>query len=100
AALGKMLDRITAIAQDALVPVDVADGAPARGRIEESRIVRHEPGIVGRRLDLSQVDRANRAVLDGDLVLFGGAVVDDGKGVLGHARHPGNWLAKDNKRRR
>ena len=60
--LGELLDRIAAIAQDALVAVDERDRALARRRVHERGIVRHQPELFGRRLDLSKVHRARRRV--------------------------------------
>ena len=83
ALLGQLLDRIAAVEQDALVAVDVGDAAPARGGVLERRVVRHQPEVVGAGLDLPQVHRADRAVLDRQLVLLAGAVVGDRERV-GH----------------
>src|SRR5207244_13114821 len=66
ALVGELLDRIAAIPQDTLVTVDVADRAATRRRVEKPRIVRHQADVVGRRLDLPQVDGADGTVLDGD----------------------------------
>src|SRR5439155_593196 len=81
---------------DPLVAVDVADRAAAGGGVQEPRVVCREPGIVVGELDLAQVDRADRAILDGELVRVAGSVVGDGQGALRHANRPGKWLAKDN----
>src|SRR5439155_8709555 len=97
APLGQLFDRIAAVAQDPLVAVDVADGAAARRGVQKPRVVRRQPRIVVRHLDLAQVDRSDRAVLDGELVLLAGSVVGDGQGALRHANRPGKWLGKDNK---
>ena len=69
AVLGELLDRIAAIEQDALVAVDVGDGAPAVRGVQERRVVRHQAEVVGRDLDLAEVHGANRAVGDRDFVL-------------------------------
>src|SRR5439155_23737679 len=98
APLRELLDRVAAVAQDPLFAVDEADGAPARGRVDVARVVGHQSRVaaVCRDLDLAQVDCANRAVLDRDLVLPAGAVVDDRERIFGHAVLPGSLLAKDN----
>ena len=62
---GQLLDRIAAIEQDALVAVDVGDRAAAVRGVHERRVVRHQPEVVGRRLDLPEVHRADGAVLIG-----------------------------------
>ena len=50
--LGELLDRVAAIAQDALVAVDERDGAPARRGVHERRVVAHQAELVGVLLDL------------------------------------------------
>src|SRR6185436_6589341 len=49
----------------------------------ECRVVRHQPEIVGAGLDLAQVHRPNRPVLDWQVVLLPGTVVGDRQRV-GH----------------
>src|SRR6058998_151415 len=97
AARGQLLDRIAAVAQDPLVAVDVTDRTAARRGVQEPGVVRRQPRIVVRDLDLAQVDRSDRAVLDRQLVRLAGPVVGDGQGALRHANRPGKWLAKDNR---
>ncbi len=46
AAFGELLDRISAIAQDAFVAVDEGDAALARGGIHKRRIVAHQPEVI------------------------------------------------------
>ena len=41
--LGDLLDRVAAVAEDPRVAVDVGDRAPARGGVQERRIVREQP---------------------------------------------------------
>src|SRR5256886_5945276 len=85
---------IAAIAQDALVAVDVAHRAAARRRVEEPRIIGEEPRIVGRRFDLAEIDGPDGSVLDRDLVPLPGAVVGDRERVLGHGDFLGNGSRK------
>src|SRR2546426_11036434 len=94
ALLGELLDRVAAVAQNAARPVDVADGALARGRVDEPRVVREQTGIVFPCLDLTEVYRAYGAVLDRQLVLFPGAIVCDAETVLRHATSPGSGRGK------
>ena len=61
-ALGELLDRIPAIAQYPLVAVDERDRALARRRVHERGVVRHEPELVRRGLDLAQVHRSDDGV--------------------------------------
>ena len=83
APFGELLDGVASILQDALVPVDERDGAPAVGRVHEGRVVRHEAEVLGRGLHLPEVHRANRAVFDRQLVLLARAVVENRKRI-GH----------------
>ena len=83
ALLRELLNRVAAIQQDALVAVDVGDRAAAVRRVHERRVVRHEAEVVRLFLDLAQVHRADRAVLNGQLVLLARAVVDD-RDRVGH----------------
>src|SRR6185295_3204715 len=88
ALLRELLDRVAAVVEDALVPVDERDAALAGGGVGESRVVGHETGVVAG-LDLTEVERFDGPVLDGDLVGLAGAVVGDGQGVLAHASASG-----------
>jgi hypothetical protein len=75
--LRELLDRVAAIEQDPLVAVDERDLAATRGRVHEGRVVGHHAELIGGHPDLPQVGRANRSVLDRNLVLLAGAVVGD-----------------------
>ncbi len=79
--LRELFDRISAIAQNSLVAVDVSDLAGARRRVCERRIVAHHAEIGFVHFDLAQIDRANRVVLDGNFVLAAGAIVGNGQRV-------------------
>src|SRR5580658_6201385 len=70
--LGELLDGITAVAEDALVPVDEGDGALARGCSREARVV--EPDTWKQLLPLG---RRYAPELDRNLELVAGPVVDD-----------------------
>jgi hypothetical protein len=87
-ALGQLLDRVATVPQDAPVAVDEGDGAPARGRVHEGRIVRHHAEVVARDLDLAQVRGLDGLVLDRHLVALAGAVVRDRERVFGHEPAP------------
>jgi len=84
ALFGEFLDGVAAVAQDAALTVDVGDLALARRRVGERRVVAHQAGIVGRGFDLAQIRGADGVVLDGNLVLLAGAVVDDRQRVFRH----------------
>ena len=77
ALLGKLFDRIPAVPQDALVPVDIGDPALAGGGVQKRRIVRHHPEIVVSYLYLPEVGGVDRVVFDRDHVLLSGPVVLD-----------------------
>ena len=85
ALLGELLDRVAAVAQDALVAVDEGDGDSARRGVHERRVVGHQPEVVVVDLDLAQVHRADGPVRDGDLVGLAGSVVGDGQAGVGAA---------------
>jgi hypothetical protein len=42
----QLLDRVAAVAQDPLLPVDEGDGAAAAGGVEERRVIRQQPEFV------------------------------------------------------
>ena len=70
-AFRELLDRISAVAENSLVTVDIGDGAPAGGGVEERRVVAHQPRIVGvAGLDLLQIVGADGTVGDGHAVGF------------------------------
>jgi len=80
--LGELRDRVAAVAQHALVAVDVGDAAAAGGRVHEGRVVGEQPLVVGGvGLDLLEVRGLDGAIGDGDLVGLAGSVVGDGQRV-------------------
>jgi hypothetical protein len=79
--LGELLDWIAPIPEDALVPVDVRDGASTGRRVEERRVVGIQAGIVAAGLDLLQIGGANRTLFDSNFVLLACAVVGNREGV-------------------
>ena len=66
-----------------LLAVDERDRRAARRRGHVRRVVGHQPEVVLVRLDLPQLGRADRAVLDRDLVLLARPVVGDRQGLVG-----------------
>ena len=100
AVLGQLLDGIAAVAQDALVAVDVGDLALAQRGVVERRIVAHHPEVVRFHFDLAQIERADRVVGDRHFVGLARAVVGDGERVPAHAiglsaaglRRRFNWI--------
>src|ERR1043166_4857072 len=85
ALLSELIDGIAAVFEDPLVAIDKGDAALAGSSIHERRIVSHQSEIVVRDFDLAQIHRLYCAVLDWELILFSGAIIDDGKGVFTHA---------------
>ena len=86
ALLGQLFDRVAAIAQDALVAVQIGDRALAGGRIHERRIVGHQTEIVRPGFDLPQIHGADGAAVDRDGVCLLGTVVGNREGfVVRHA---------------
>ncbi len=75
--LGKLLDRIAAIAQDPSVPIQVRDGTLTGGRVHEGGIVGHQAKIIGTGLDLAQVHCANGAPIYRDSVGLPCSIVGD-----------------------
>ena len=53
APLGQFLDGIAAVTQDARVPVNKSDFAPAQRRVGERRVVAHHAELVRLHLDLA-----------------------------------------------
>ena len=76
--LGQLFDRIAPVAQDALVAVEIGDGALAGGGGHETRVVEPDPGK-----ELRPFGGRHPPVVDGDLELVPRPVVDDGD-ALGH----------------
>ena len=93
AILGQLLDGISAIAQDAFVAVDEGDGALARRRIQEGRIVGHHAEVFGSGLDLAQIHGSDGAFIKGEIVGGAGAPVHDVKDFFLHFLSPGVAVA-------
>ena len=92
ALLGELFDRISAIAQDALVAVDIGDAAAARRGVGEGRVVRHQAEVVLADFDFAQIGGANHvAFFDRHLVFLAGPVVGDAERVISHRSHL-DWL--------
>ncbi len=80
--LGELLDRVAAVAEDALVAVDEGDLALRRRGVLVRRVVGHQAEVVLVDLDLAQVHRGDGPVRHGELVGLARAVVGDGEGVV------------------
>ena len=76
--LGQLLDRVAPVAEDALVAVEIGDGALAGGGGHEPRVVEPDAGQ-----QLRPLRRRDAPVLDRDLEGLAGAVVGD-RDALGH----------------
>jgi hypothetical protein len=74
--LGKLLDRVAAISQDACITIEVCDGGRARCGREKRRVIQEQI-----RVELSKCRRGEGAAGDGDRDFLAGPVVDDGDGV-------------------
>ena len=83
AVLGQLVNRVPAIHQDTAIAVDERNPAAARRGVHERRVVAQHPEVVRVHLDLAEIHRPNRVVLDGNLVFPARSVVSDGQRV-GH----------------
>ena len=75
--LAQLLDGDAPVLQDALLPIDVGYGAPATRRVRVAGVVGHQAEVFLVDLDLPEVHRPDRAVLDLDLVALARPVVRD-----------------------
>ena len=80
--LGELLDRVAAVAQDAVVAVEVRDVGAAGRRRQVGRVVHEEAGI-----QLAQRRAREHTSGDGDRHRLPGAVIGDRDGV-GHVEFP------------
>ena len=93
--LGQLLDGVAAVLEDALVAVDVGDGAAGRRGVGEAGVVDRQAGIVLGLADLAEVAGTDGAVGDGELVLLARAVVANcQRVVLGHDGSPVTWRGR------
>ena len=81
-ALGELLDRVAAVAENALVAVNVGDPADAGGGVLERWVVGGEPRILGVRPHLPEPGGSHRAVFDVEAVVGPGATVGEGQRPL------------------
>jgi len=82
ALFGELLDRVAAVAEDAIFPVEFGDGALCSAGGGEARIVEPDP-----REDLAPFGGVDPAVVNRDLERLTGAVVGDCD-ALGHDGSP------------
>ena len=82
ALFGQLFNRIAAIFEYAFIAVNVCDLALARGCVHERRIVGHQTKVVIVILDLAQVYRADRVVLNRHFILLARAIVGNRQRVL------------------
>ena len=85
AVFGELFNRVSAIEEHALVAVDVRDAAPAVRGVHQRRVVGHHAEVVRSRFDLAQIHRPDGAVVNREVVLLSGAVIDD-RQRLAHRR--------------
>src|SRR5436309_12881996 len=87
-ALGQFLDRVPTVAENALLAIDVGDGASAAGRVEKGWIVADYPRTGPVRRDLLEFGGRDRAIPYGNFVAAAGAVIDDGERLFGDLASP------------
>ena len=85
--LAQLLDRVAAVLEDAGVAVDVGDRAATRRGVRVRGVVGHQPEVLVVGLDLPEVHRAHRAVLDRQLVALARAVVGHRERLVGVRHH-------------
>ena len=83
--LRQLLDGVPSIAEDALVTVNVRDGATACRGVHERGIVGHHPEIIVCDLDLPEIGGLYGPLGNRQLVTFSGPIVRDGDTVLRQA---------------
>ena len=80
--LAELFDRDAAVLEDPGFAVDVGDRRAARGGIREGRVEGHHAEVFFVDLDLAEVHRLDRVVLDRQLVGATGAIIGHGQGIL------------------
>jgi len=90
----QLFDRVPPVEQDPFVAVDVRDGAPAVGRVQKSRVVRHHAEVVRRDLDFPQVHGSDGAVGNRHLVFLPSAVVRNRQRVSHGFRRDRWWWGR------
>jgi hypothetical protein len=83
-ALGQNLNGVSAIAQNALIAVDISDGTFTRRGVHERWIVSHDAEVVGACLNLAQIHCPNRAVLHRYGIALLGTIIGNGQCVFWH----------------
>ena len=78
-----LLDRVSAVPQDALLAVDITDGTAAGGRVGQRRVETDQTGTVVVQANLGQVGGLNGILVDRELKLLASSIVCNGKGI-GH----------------
>src|SRR6202041_1352770 len=79
ASLREFFDRISAVAQNALVPINESDFALTGSPLSERRAVTHQTKIAGLHLYRAQIDPSNRVVLNRNFDLLPASIVGYGK---------------------
>jgi hypothetical protein len=72
---GDLFDGIPTITKYAFVAVNISNLALARSGIHEPRVIAYQAVVISD-FDLKQVGRLDGAVLDRNLVLFAGPIID------------------------
>ena len=81
-ASGELVDGVAAVAEDALVAVDVGDPADAGGGVLERRVVGGESRFFGVGAHLAEPGGPDRSVLDVEAIVCPGAAVGEGQSPL------------------
>ena len=96
AAVGELLDGVSAVTEHAGITVEERDRAAARRGVHERRVVGHQAEVIIRDLDVAKFRGTDRAIGDRDLVGLAGPVIRDAeRAVLGLCRHSTPFLHRD-----
>jgi len=85
---GQHLDGIAAVAKDAAIAVNKGDAALAGRRIHERRILGHEAKIFSVGFDFAQIHGTDGAILNRQVVIFGGAIIGNSERLWCHDGSP------------
>ena len=84
-ALGERFDRVSAVLEHPGVAIEEGDRAAARRGVHERRVVGEQAEVLVGGSDLAQIERADRALDDRDLIGPASAIVGDRQRIAGSA---------------